>query len=162
MNFSNENLPHAALELACGTVPSLALGAGLLGLRGEFVRRMKWELGLLALVLAIAMLPSANVFRWSFRWLPLLHLVLALVAAEALAQFRLASLWRWLATAVVFGSLLATYRLLPTNVGVPIYPFAPQPNEPGAARSGSTLPECLPAAGNRRRRARSSDAGRSR
>ena len=30
------------------------------------------------------MLPSANLFRWSFRWLPLVHLLLALCAAEAL------------------------------------------------------------------------------
>ena len=75
-----------------------ALVAGLVFLRGAFVRRMKWELALLVVVLALAMLPSANVFRWSFRWLPLFHLVLALVAAEALAQFRLKELWRWLAT----------------------------------------------------------------
>jgi hypothetical protein len=33
------------------------------------------------------MLPTANVFRWSFRWLPLLHLVLALCAAESLRWF---------------------------------------------------------------------------
>ncbi len=134
-DFSNDYLPHTAVELACGTVPPLALLAGLVGLRGEFVRRMKWELGLLVLVLVIAMLPSANVFRWSFRWLPLIHLVLALVAAEALAQFRLAAVWRWVATGVVFASLLATYFFLPTNVGVPIYPLAssltsPQPLDP--------------------------------
>ena len=39
------------------------------------------------------MLPTANVFRWSFRWLPLVHLVLALCAAESLqliGQSRLA------------------------------------------------------------------------
>ena len=30
------------------------------------------------------MLPSAGVFRWSFRWLPFFHLILALCAAEAL------------------------------------------------------------------------------
>lgn len=124
-DFSNRSVPHAAMELACGTVPPLALLAGLIGQRGEFVRRMRWELGLLALVLMIAMLPSANVFRWSFRWLPLLHLVLALVAAEALAQFRVVTPWRWLAPGVVFGSLLTTYLLLPTNTGVPIYPLGP-------------------------------------
>ncbi len=123
-DFGNRSLPHAAVELACGTVPPLALLAGLFLLRGEFVRRRKWELGLLALVLAIAMLPSANVFRWSFRWLPLLHLVMALVAAEALAQFRLAEFWRWLLTGSVFASLLATYLLIPTNVGVPKYAFS--------------------------------------
>ena len=33
------------------------------------------------------MIPTAGVFRWSFRWLPLLHLVLALCAAEALVLF---------------------------------------------------------------------------
>ena len=33
------------------------------------------------------MLPSANVFRWSFRWLPFLHVILALCAAEALRLF---------------------------------------------------------------------------
>jgi hypothetical protein len=30
------------------------------------------------------MLPSAGVFRWSFRWLPFFHLILALCAAEAM------------------------------------------------------------------------------
>lgn len=123
-DFSTRAVVRPALELACGTVPPLAFLAGLFILRGKFVRRVKWELGLLAVVLVIAMLPSANVFRWSFRWLPLLHLVLALVAAEALAQFRLAPLWRWLAVALVFGSLLLTYLFLPTHAGVPKYPFA--------------------------------------
>ncbi len=123
-DFSNRLLPRPALELACGTVPPLALFAALLWRRAAFVRQMKWELGLLALVLLISMLPSANVFRWSFRWLPLLHLILGLVAAAALAQFRLAAVWRWLALILVFGSLLGTYLVLPTNTGVPRYPFA--------------------------------------
>ncbi len=135
-DFSNRLVPHTATELTCGTLPPLALFAGLFYLRGAFVRRVKWELALLVIVLAIAMLPSANLFRWSFRWLPLLHLVLALVAAEALQQLRLAERWRWLATGFVFAALLATYLLLPTNVGVPKYPFAqslrePEPLDPG-------------------------------
>ena len=46
-------------------------------------RSLGWWLGLLGLLVALSMLPSAGVFRWSFRWLPLLHLVLALAAAEA-------------------------------------------------------------------------------
>jgi hypothetical protein len=134
-DFLTRSVPHAAVELACGTVPPLALVAGLILLRGRFVRRMKWELGLLVVVLLISMLPSANVFRWSFRWLPLLHLLLALVAAEALAQFRLPAAWRWLLVLVVFGSLLATYLVLPTNAAVPRYHFAssltnPQPLDP--------------------------------
>ncbi len=134
-DFSTRSRPHVAIELACGTVPPLALLAGLVLRRGQFVRRVRWELGLLTVVLLIAMLPSANVFRWSFRWLPLLHLALALVAAEALAQFRLRPLWNWLLSGVVFGSLLATYLALPTNPGVPRYHFAssltnPQPLDP--------------------------------
>src|SRR5260370_3240325 len=48
------------------------------------VRRMKWELVLVLVVLLLAMIPTAGVFRWSFRWLPLFHLVLALCAAEVL------------------------------------------------------------------------------
>lgn len=123
-DFSARAVPHAAVELACGTVPPLALLAALFFRRGRFVRQMKWELGLLAVVLLIAMLPSANVFRWSFRWLPLLHLTLALIAAEALAQFQLRALWNWLLAGAVFGSLLATYLVLPTNSGVPRYHFA--------------------------------------
>jgi hypothetical protein len=134
-DFSSHAVPHPAIELACGTVPPLALLGGLIFLRGRFVRRMKWELGLLLLVLLIAMLPSANVFRWSFRWLPLLHLVLALVAAEALAQFRLTNASRWFLTLLVFASLLFTYLRLPTNTGVPRYPFpssltSPSPLDP--------------------------------
>src|SRR5205814_1638782 len=41
-------------------------------------------LTLLVFVLVLAMLPTTGVFRWSFRWLPLFHLVLAICAAEAL------------------------------------------------------------------------------
>ncbi len=134
-DFVTRPVPRPGVELACGSVPPLALFAGLIFLRGPFVRQMKWELGLLVLVLLLAMLPSANVFRWSFRWLPLLHLLLALVAAEALAQFRLATAWRWFFVAAVFGSFLVTYLLLPTNNGVPKYHFAssltnPQPLDP--------------------------------
>src|SRR5207253_5667445 len=43
-----------------------------------------WELTLLFFVLLLAMLPTTGVFRWSFRWLPFFHLVLAICAAEAL------------------------------------------------------------------------------
>jgi hypothetical protein len=134
-DFSSRSVPHAAIELACGSVPPLALLAGLFFGRRQFVRRMKWELGLLFVVLLIAMLPSANVFRWSFRWLPLLHLALALIAAEAIAQFQLRALGNWVLTGAVFGALLATYLVLPTNSGVPKYHFAasltsPQPLDP--------------------------------
>jgi hypothetical protein len=83
-DFSTRLLPHTATEMACGLVPPMALLAGLVTRGRALVRQLKWELGLLVIVLIISMLPSANVFRWSFRWLPFLHVVLALCAAEAL------------------------------------------------------------------------------
>jgi hypothetical protein len=88
-DFSTRLMPHTATEMACGLVPPVALLAGLALSGRALVRQIKWELGLLVLVLIISMLPSANVFRWSFRWLPFLHVILALCAAEALRLFDL-------------------------------------------------------------------------
>jgi len=83
-DFSNRHLPHRATELACGLVAPTAVIAGL-ALRGRvLVRQIKWELALLLLVLLLSMIPTAGLFRWSFRWLPFFHLVLAICAAEAL------------------------------------------------------------------------------
>ena len=83
-DFSNRYLPHTATELACGLVAPAALIAGLVWRARVLVRQIKWELVLLALVLLLSMIPTAGLFRWSFRWLPFFHLVLALCAAEAL------------------------------------------------------------------------------
>ncbi len=83
-DFSTRYLPHRAGELACGLVPPVALLWGLCFRGREFVRKIRWELGLLIVVFALSMLPSAGVFRWSFRWLPFLHLVMVLCAAKAL------------------------------------------------------------------------------
>ena len=83
-DFSNRYLPHTATELACGLVAPAALIAGLVWRARALVRQIKWELVLLLLVLLFSMLPTAGFFRWSFRWLPFFHLVLAICAAEAL------------------------------------------------------------------------------
>ena len=83
-DFSTRLMPHTATEMACGLVPPVALIAGLTTAGRALLKRIKWELGLLIVVLIISMLPSANVFRWSFRWLPFVHVILALCAAEAL------------------------------------------------------------------------------
>src|SRR5258707_4561385 len=83
-DFSNRYLPHTATELACGLVASPALIAGLVWRARALVRQIKWELVLLLLVLLLSMIPTARLFRWSVRWLPFFHLVLALCAAEAL------------------------------------------------------------------------------
>jgi hypothetical protein len=100
VDFSTRLIPHSAIELACGLVPLPALIAGLWTKHatrvaahaanspkaesGRLLWRIRWELGLLLLVLLLAMLPTAGMFRWSFRWLPFFHLILALCAAEAL------------------------------------------------------------------------------
>jgi hypothetical protein len=83
-DFSARYLPHSATELACGVAAPAALIAGFIWRPRMLIRRMKWELVLLLIVLLLAMVPTAGVFRWSFRWLPLFHLVLALCAAEVL------------------------------------------------------------------------------
>jgi len=83
-DFYTHYIPHTATELACGLVPPVALLAGLVACGRQLVRQIKWELILLLLVLLLAMLPTAGVFRWSFRWLPFFHLILAICAAEAL------------------------------------------------------------------------------
>lgn len=83
-DFSNRFLPHAATELACGLVAPSAIIAGLIRRPVLVVRRLKWELVLLIVVLALSMFPTFGVFRWSFRWLPLFHLVLAVCAAEVI------------------------------------------------------------------------------
>jgi hypothetical protein len=83
-DFSSRLIPHTATELACGLVAIPILAAELISRGRELIRNIKWELVLLVLVLLLAMLPMAGLFRWSFRWLPFFHLILAICAAEAL------------------------------------------------------------------------------
>ncbi len=83
-NFWTQSQAHGATELTCGLVPPAALIAGFLRHGRELFKKIRWEIVLLIVVLILAMIPTAGVFRWSFRWLPLFHLVLALCAAEAL------------------------------------------------------------------------------
>jgi hypothetical protein len=85
-DFSSRRIPHTATELACGLVASVALITGFLWRGRMLVARIKWELILLLVVLLLSMLPTAGLFRWSFRWLPFFHLILAICAAEVLQQ----------------------------------------------------------------------------
>jgi hypothetical protein len=85
-DFSTRMVPHPGTELACGLVAPVALLGGLLYGGRIFVRRISWELVLLLGILLLAMIPTAGVFRWSFRWLPFFHLTLALCAADALSS----------------------------------------------------------------------------
>src|SRR5216110_2225637 len=83
-DFSNRYLPHTQMELACGLVAPAALIGGLAWRGRLVVRQIKWELVLLLFVLLLSMIPTAGLFRWSFRWLPFFHLILAICAAEGL------------------------------------------------------------------------------
>lgn len=76
-------LPHPAVELLGAFVPLAALAAGA---RRELVRRHLPELVLLVALIVLMLLPSAGPFRWSFRWLPLFHLTLALLGAVAIER----------------------------------------------------------------------------
>lgn len=91
-DFGGNLHPRPAVELAGGLVPLALLAAGWWGAgrgrRGETARRLGWDLGLTAATLVLCLLPSFGVFRWSFRWLPLFHLALALTAARASAAGR--------------------------------------------------------------------------
>lgn len=74
--------PHLPLELANGLAPLAMLVIGLVFAPRPWQRDLPWLIGLVAMLALFATLPSAGVFRWSFRWLPFFHLVLAVVAAE--------------------------------------------------------------------------------
>jgi hypothetical protein len=87
-DFSSHLVPHTATELACGLVAPLALIAGFIWRGRTLIPRIKWELILLLIVLLLCMIPTAGLFRWSFRWLPFFHLILAICAAEALRSFQ--------------------------------------------------------------------------
>lgn len=83
-DFSTRYLPHTATELACGLAAPAALVAGFLWQPRLLIRRLKWEFILAVVLLVLCMVPTAGFFRWSFRWLPFFHLVLAICAAEVL------------------------------------------------------------------------------
>jgi hypothetical protein len=132
-DFSSRLMPHTANELSCGLVAPLALIGGLISLRRALVQHIRWELGLLVIALVLCMLPTAGVFRWSFRWLPLVHLVLALCAAESLQLFGQSGApfaQSWFPAVVTFASLLATYIWVPPNCGVPKYNLAQKLTQP--------------------------------
>ncbi len=89
--FEQAVAPHAAIELACGLAAIVILIAALVTNGRAVLAKVRWELGLLAVVLALCMLPSAGMFRFSFRSLALFHVVLALAAAEAFRVWRIDS-----------------------------------------------------------------------
>lgn len=85
-DFSTRYVPHSGTELACGLAAPAALIAGFIREPRVLLRRIKWDLVLLCVLLLLCMIPMVGIFRWSFRWLPFFHLTLALCAAEAMQR----------------------------------------------------------------------------
>jgi hypothetical protein len=110
--------PHVPLELACGLIPAVA---ALWGLSRPPIRsRVRWELGLTLVLFALACLPSFGMFRWSFRWLPVAHVALALLGAQAL-QIRWQTLRHheaasWVANPGVWGAVLVFLTHLASRI----------------------------------------------
>ncbi|HJT45148.1 MAG TPA: hypothetical protein VJ721_02650, partial [Chthoniobacterales bacterium] len=65
-DFSTRYLPHTGTELACGLAAPAALVAGFIREPRPLLRRLKWDLLLLVILLVLCMVPMAGVFRWSF------------------------------------------------------------------------------------------------
>lgn len=76
-----ESRPHRAVELLGAFVPLVAIVAG-------FRKRILPVLALALFALAMAMLPSIAPLQWSFHWLPLFHLALAVAGACALENVK--------------------------------------------------------------------------
>jgi hypothetical protein len=114
-DFSTRYLPHTATELACGLVPVPALIAGFIWRGRKLFARIKWELLLLVFVLLLSMIPTVGVFRWSFRWLPFFHLVLAICAAEVLQTLpRLTAAAATLLLVIIGAILMSIFHVVGT------------------------------------------------
>jgi hypothetical protein len=120
-DFSSRYLPHTATELACGLIAPAALIAGFICRGRMLVRQIKWDLMLLLFVLLLCMVPTAGLFRWSFRWLPFFHLVLAVCAAEALQITPRSTTTP--ATGIGFVALTAVAMLISPTMGPYAYPL---------------------------------------
>ncbi len=66
-----------------GLAPIAILVTAAIVMRSQVVHRLKKDFFFLLALLALVSLPSLGMFRWSFRWLPLFFLHLALVAGRA-------------------------------------------------------------------------------
>src|SRR5437868_10786368 len=123
-NFSSRFIPNDATELACGLIPPVALLSGFLVNGRAILKKIRWETALLFVVFILAMIPTAGVFRWSFRLLPLFHLVLALCAAEALGSFSQKQRWFAPVFLLVLIIVLVIGALILRTGGEHLFPLA--------------------------------------
>lgn len=76
--------PRPSIELSSGGLVLGLVVAGVVARRRALLRAVRWELALVAVSGALMLAPSLAPMRWSFRWLPLFHLALGMVAGQAL------------------------------------------------------------------------------
>ena len=91
LDFAGRPWARPAIEFTGSLVPVAAAAAMLARWRVGVTKlsaTLRWDFLFALFVLILCMLPSAGVFRWSFRWLPLFHLAFALAGAEALRWWR--------------------------------------------------------------------------
>lgn len=86
LGFGSTTQIKPSLELTGGVVPTIFIGQSLFYLRRRFLREFAWDILLLLIFFILCTSPGWGSFRWSFRWLPALHLVLVLLAAQGMQR----------------------------------------------------------------------------
>lgn len=99
-------VPHSAVELAGALVPIAGLAAIAGSRRWRFFREYSAEIVIVLALILLTQRASPGVFRWPFRWLPLLHLFLALAGVAAAQQVRRMALGVAIAATVVVALLI--------------------------------------------------------
>ena len=72
-----------SLVMHVGLAPVVILVTAAIVLKSGLLRELPVDLLFLVVLFALSTLPSLGIFKWSFRWLPLLFVQLALVAGQA-------------------------------------------------------------------------------
>ncbi len=108
LDFNYKPSPHVFVEMSGALVPVAALLVGAGMMRGRLLSRWRAEFVLLAIAIALSMLPGIWSFRWSFRWLPLVHLTLALLGAAVLQELPRRAVAAWALASVLAAWALTT------------------------------------------------------
>ncbi len=100
-------------DMHIGLAPVIILATAFLTLRVRLFRELTYDWLFLLILLLLASLPSLGMFRWSFRWLPLLFLQTALVAGQAdrLLRRTTSAQPRYGAMAFLLVSVVSTYSI---------------------------------------------------
>ena len=116
----NQERTHRSIEMAGGVIPLLGLLTAVFFSAKRLVRDCAMEIRILATAMLLSMLPSISAFRWSFRWLPLVMLSLAVVGVYGMELFlsnrpapgsRGIVVTRWNLGVWLLGSIVITFLL---------------------------------------------------